>query len=104
MWGVWESPPRTSHLLLPEPSAQVKRLPIIVLLAAVGVYGCESGIATETEPLREDDCHASYPDFCIPPPPPDLNCADISGPKPFRVVGSDPHRFDTDNDGIGCEG
>ena len=52
-------------------------------------------------------CHPSYPDYCIPPPPPDLNCPDITGPKPFRVRhdvrGADPHGFDRDKDGRACE-
>ena len=48
------------------------------------------------------NCHASYPDFCIPPPPPDLDCGDI-GRKRVTVLPPDPHRFDADNDGIGCE-
>lgn len=48
------------------------------------------------------NCDPSYPDVCIPPPPPDLNCGDISFRR-FRVVGSDPHGFDRDGDGIGCE-
>jgi hypothetical protein len=48
------------------------------------------------------NCHSSYPDFCIPPPPPDLDCADVNGSN-FTVVGSDPHGFDADNDGVGCE-
>ncbi|MDA1003153.1 MAG: hypothetical protein O3B31_07360 [Chloroflexi bacterium] len=47
-------------------------------------------------------CDPSYPDVCIPPAPPDLDCGDISH-RNFRVVGSDPHRFDGDNDGVGCE-
>jgi micrococcal nuclease len=47
-------------------------------------------------------CDPSYPDVCIPPPPPDLDCGDISFRR-FRVTGSDPHRFDGDHDGIGCE-
>jgi hypothetical protein len=47
-------------------------------------------------------CHPSYPDFCIPPPPPDLDCSDVSGSN-FTVVGSDPHGFDGDGDGVGCE-
>jgi hypothetical protein len=47
------------------------------------------------------NCSPCYPDVCIPPPPPDLNCADIVF-RNFRVVGCDPHRFDGDNDGIGC--
>lgn len=49
------------------------------------------------------NCHPSYPDVCIPRPPPDLDCKDIPYSN-FRVVGKDPHRFDGDNDGYGCEG
>ena len=36
------------------------------------------------------------------PPPPDLDCPDISYRR-FRVLPPDPHRFDGDHDGIGCE-
>jgi hypothetical protein len=50
----------------------------------------------------EDGCHPSYPDFCIHPPPPDLDCSDVPGSN-FTVVGSDPHGFDGDGDGVGCE-
>ena len=49
-----------------------------------------------------EGCDPSYPDFCIPPYPPDLDCADVTG-KCFTVLGPDPHGFDGDNDGIGCE-
>ena len=52
--------------------------------------------------IIEDSCDPSYPDFCIPSPPPDLDCKDIPQ-KRFTVIGSDPHRFDGDKDGIGCE-
>ena len=48
------------------------------------------------------NCHPSYPDVCIPYPPPDLNCPDIPFRR-FRVLPPDPHGFDGDNDGIGCE-
>lgn len=47
-------------------------------------------------------CDASYPTVCIPPPPPDLDCADVPYRK-FKVVQPDPHRFDGDRDGVGCE-
>jgi S-layer homology domain len=50
-----------------------------------------------------EDCDPSYPDFCIPPPPPDLDCDDIDGPKPFTVNPPDPHNFDGDGNGQGCE-
>jgi len=50
-------------------------------------------------------CDPSYVGACIPPPPPDLDCADIRamGVAPVRVVGSDPHHLDRDGDGWGCE-
>lgn len=48
-------------------------------------------------------CDPSYPSVCIPPPPPDLNCGDIPYRR-FTVLPPDPHNFDSDNDGIGCEG
>jgi len=61
--------------------------------------GCEVGSPkSPTTP----SCDPSYPDVCIAPYPPDLNCGDI-GYSNFRVIGDDPHGFDGDNDGIGCE-
>jgi hypothetical protein len=48
------------------------------------------------------NCDPSYPSVCIPPPPPDLNCADIPY-RNFRVFPPDPHHFDYDKDGIGCK-
>ncbi len=47
-------------------------------------------------------CDPSYPTVCIPPPPPDLDCGDISYRR-FTVLPPDPHHFDGDADGIGCE-
>jgi micrococcal nuclease len=48
-------------------------------------------------------CDPSYPDVCIPSPPPDLDCGDIPHRR-FRVLPPDPHRFDgNDDDGLGCE-
>jgi hypothetical protein len=75
--------------------------------------GCESGSGLPEDSSEDVDddgsggdgdtsCHPSYPDTCIPPPPPNLNCDDVSDTN-FEVVGSDPHGFDGDNDGIGCE-
>ena len=50
----------------------------------------------------EENCDPSYPDVCIAPPPPDLNCDDVPYNN-IRVDGSDPHGFDREGDGIGCE-
>jgi len=47
-------------------------------------------------------CDPAYPGVCIPPPPPDLDCGDVSF-HGFRVLPPDPHGFDGDHDGIGCE-
>jgi hypothetical protein len=49
------------------------------------------------------NCDPHYPDFCIPPPPPDLNCIDVAPHHDFTVLPGDPHGFDADHDGIGCE-
>ena len=53
-------------------------------------------------PQRGDECDAAYPTVCIPSPPPDLDCGQISFHN-FAVRAPDPHRFDGDGDGIGCE-
>lgn len=53
-------------------------------------------------PVARGNCDASYPDVCIPPAPPDLDCGDVSARR-FRVLAPDPHRFDADHDGLGCE-
>ncbi|WP_299293550.1 hypothetical protein [Nitrosopumilus sp.] len=53
-----------------------------------------------SQPARPS-CDPSY-SVCIPPYPPDLDCGEIPHSN-FRVSGSDPHGFDRDGDGIGCE-
>jgi hypothetical protein len=53
-------------------------------------------------PPPASDCDPSYPTVCIPPPPPDLDCGDIS-PRRFTVLPPDPHSFDGEGDGVGCE-
>ena len=50
----------------------------------------------------ENNCDPSYPDVCIPPYPPDLDCGEIEF-RNFKVLQPDPHGFDRDKDGIGCE-
>ena len=60
----------------------------------------QSGQQSTTVESKEN-CDPSYPDVCIPPPPPDLDCKDISYKK-FRVLPPDPHRFDGNKNGIGC--
>ncbi len=47
------------------------------------------------------DCHPSYPTLCLPGGP-DLDCGEITARR-FPGVPPDPHGFDGDSDGIGCE-
>ena len=72
-----------------------------------GVCGQADPAGTVTaggaESARSAGCDPSYSGVCIPSPPPDLDCGDIEVRR-FDVVGVDPHRFDGDRDGIGCEG
>jgi hypothetical protein len=60
------------------------------------------GISLRVSQARAN-CDASYPTVCIPSPPPDLDCRDIQQYKNFPVRQPDPHHFDGDKDGIGCE-
>jgi hypothetical protein len=71
-------------------------------------FACLTGGATPPPPPPPSGgkCAASYPTVCIPPPPPDLDCGEI----PYRnfrvrwdVADPDPHRFDGNRDGVGCE-
>ena len=66
---------------------------------AAGISCTDDG---QSEPEPAPTCDPSYSGACIPPPPPDLDCSDINE-RGFAIVGDDPHGFDTDNDGIGCE-
>ena len=49
-------------------------------------------------------CDPSYPGVCIPAYDRvgDLDCVHVAA-RNFRVVGRDPHGFDGDGDGVGCE-
>lgn len=78
-------------------------------------YGCTQTVQTNEDKqtssqppasvptkTKENSCDPSYPDVCIPPSPPDLDCGEIQYHN-FKVLPPDPHRFDGDKDGIGCE-
>lgn len=83
--------------------------------AEVGMWApAETAPVANPTPLRLVDpgptgragragCDESYPDVCIPPYPPDLDCGQITERK-FTVRGPDPHGFDREGDGLGCEG
>jgi hypothetical protein len=70
------------------------------VLAAASVAPSFVGPGSSDQALG---CDPAYPSVCIPPPPPDLDCADVPFRR-FTVLPPDPHHFDGDGDGIGCEG
>lgn len=59
------------------------------------------------EPVYEEPidigggCDPSYPTLCLPSFP-DLNCSEV-GAVNFPVYQPDPHGFDNNDDGVGCE-
>lgn len=69
----------------------------LIVVPLVILAGCTGGAGAVSV-----NCAPSYPDVCIAAPPPDLDCGEIPY-RNFRVLPSDPHGFDGDNDGIGCE-
>ncbi|MBX7250621.1 MAG: thermonuclease family protein [Candidatus Promineofilum sp.] len=67
---------------------------------SIATGGCFAATPVPTPPAG--DCDPAYPTVCIPSPPPDLDCDDIPY-RNFTVLPPDPHNFDRNHDGIGCE-
>jgi micrococcal nuclease len=63
----------------------------------------QDGTSLVEASVESEDGDPAYPSVCIPPPPPDLDCGDITYRR-FEVLAPDPHRFDGDKDGVGCQG
>jgi micrococcal nuclease len=70
----------------------------------VGLWGRCHGAEVTAEPApapaARGNCYPGY-DPCVPPAPPDLDCADVDAR--IEVTGDDPHRLDGDGDGMGCD-
>lgn len=83
--------------------------------AGIGLWGTPPTAVTTPAPIQPlvpggggggGNCEASYPDVCIPIGSADLDCGDIDARRftvLWNVANPDPHRFDGDGDGIGCE-
>ena len=61
-----------------------------------------SAKASKVNAETTKQCDPSYPTICLQPGMRGLRCRDI-GFANFVVRGQDPHGFDRDHDGIGCE-
>jgi micrococcal nuclease len=94
--AVWNNDGDTVFLLDPNGSTHVSRTYDEADTTAAPVTTVQRFVG------GGDDCDSSYPDVCIPSGPPDLDCGDISFRR-FRVVSPDPHGFDGNADGVGCE-
>lgn len=65
--------------------------------------GLDEEFDYDGDPPYEDNCDPSYPDFCLPLGSADLDCGEVDFTE-FTVFQPDPHGFDRDKDGVGCEG
>jgi micrococcal nuclease len=85
--GLWSSCGATAVIapLVPQPKPKPTTAPVPV----------------PKPPAQHNGCYPSYPGVCIPSGP-DLDCPQIEF-EDFDVVGDDPHGFDRDRDGVGCE-
>ncbi len=72
--------------------------------AGAGLWGAcgGPGVPAGRAATGTGACSPAYPTVCIPPPPPDLDCRDVAARR-FEVLPPDPHGFDRDGDGVGCE-
>lgn len=65
------------------------------------------GLMAQAPSSGQAGCDAHYPGQCIPSPPPDLDCPQVLY-RDFPVLHPnnepDPHGFDSDRNGTGCEG
>ena len=59
--------------------------------------------ASQSDSTSQEGCDSSYPEICITTYSAKLSCGDIPF-RNFKVLLPDPHGFDSDGDGIGCEG
>ncbi len=108
-YGLWVTPA--------EQAAMVRVLstcPDVPIPAGLAALGASRSAATpsptpsstprpvSTAAADRTGCDPAYPTVCVPPSPPDLDCRDISDRR-FVVLAPDPHRFDGNGDGVGCE-
>jgi hypothetical protein len=60
--------------------------PISLPLAIVLVYSMIAVQLNYVSASLEENCDPSYPEVCIAPPPPDLNCDDVPHTNIIRIT------------------
>ena len=82
----------------------IQKIEILTVLILFG--GVVSGFVLPAQTYGQGNqtqaCDPSYSGACVPPFPPDVNCADVNGTN-IQVNGTDSHKLDADKDGIACE-
>ena len=96
--GLWSKCPA----LATSAAALVAPAPAVAAPAAAAPAAQPQAPAPAPVAQAQSGCEPAYPTLCIPLGSPDLDCGDISQ-RQFEVHPPDPHRFDRDHDGIGCE-
>lgn len=82
--------------------AQFGPIKILSVAALLGIVIMSTTLhANNIFASPDENCDPSYPDVCIAPPP-NLNCDDVPY-NDIKVEGDNPHGFDREGDGIGCE-
>lgn len=66
------------------------------------LYKCKKK-GKKTVWVKKGQCDKNYSSPCIPVTTRDLDCADVNGPVYVVQKGIDPHGFDADQNGKGCE-
>ena len=82
-------------------------LMIVLMASGIAIAAAEDGgrvlVPLILSPARPAHCDPAYPTICFPSPPPDLDCPEVLPHQNFPVLPPDPHGFDADSDGVGCE-
>lgn len=102
---AWNNQPNQGQLPA-YPGTEQTEQSTLGLNSSPGTSNTTSAAVAVPQPaqVESESCDPAYPDVCIPPYAlvGDLDCGDISHRR-FRVLPPDPHGFDGDSDGVGCE-
>jgi micrococcal nuclease len=79
----------------------LRRLPREAREAGRGLWSACGDPAPPASSPPGAACDPNYAGACVPPFPPDADCADVGAR--VQVTGADPHGLDADGDGVGCE-
>ena len=74
----------------------------MTLFLTVGTISLLTNFSFSQSTNQTRKCDSAYPEACVKSLPPNLNCPDIPNTD-FKFLPLDPHGFDRDENGRGCE-